>query len=467
MSVAFGVIRTKLFALVLGVSGIGLLSQFTNFINLLNFVLPLGLPMSLTKFVAENEKENKDLVIEALENSLKIVFLLSVIAAIIFIVFSENISNLLTNSDSYGLFIIIIACLIPFSFLNSFIEAYVRGLKNINLLTYFLIASSTVSIVLTIPLVLIFKLTGAVISVVGIPIIISIMYVFFLKKNNILPAFKFNLKISSPILKILLKIGFASLLIGAINQITYLIIRIITIDNISIEANGIYQSVLSISLNYFSFLFIFISNYTFPKINEIKDDDLFFKEINNTFRVFIFILTPLVSFIIVFRFLMVNVFFSSDFLMSTELYKYQFSGDFFKALAWVVGLWLIPKNKIKLWVLLELVSFSLYPIIYYLLMKNFGNNLVYASESYLISNVVHFSLNLFFIKKYLKFKLSEHNVRIFFISILFIFSIILLSEWSSLLSYFIILPVLVIWAFVVSTKNEKENIKKLLKLNKK
>ena len=440
----------------------GLVSQFTNLLGLLNFVVPLGLPMSMTKYVSENNEEKKDLGEKAFENSLKLILISSFIFSFFLILFSSQIALILTNDSSYNIFVIIIALFVPTSSLSALLEAYIRGLKNISLLTKFLLISSSISLIFTIPMVLIFKVWGAIISISGSSLIILMVYIILFKKARVPLKISFKSWFDIEITKKLFKIGIASLLIGAINQLTFLIIRIITVDNFGLEENGIYQSVLSISLNYFSFLFVFLSNYSFPKINEIKDDLKFLEEINETFRIFLLLLVPLIGFIIVFRIYLVNIFFSNAFINSVSLYKYQFTGDFFKALSWVIGLWLIPKNKIFLWVILELITYSIFPLVYIILIKNMDWGIESASIAYLVSNFAHYILNIYFIKRFLKYKFSKSNNYMFFLSLICIIAITGISEWNINAGYLILIPLLVVWFKKVGNENEKKILKSLL-----
>ena len=440
----------------------GLVSQFTNLLGLLNFVVPLGLPMSMTKYVSENNEEKKDLGEKAFENSLKLILISSFIFSFFLILFSSQIALILTNDSSYNIFVIIIALFVPTSSLSALLEAYIRGLKNISLLTKFLLISSSISLIFTIPMVLIFKVWGAIISISGSSLIILMVYIILFKKARVPLKISFKSWFDIEITKKLFKIGIASLLIGAINQLTFLIIRIITVDNFGLEENGIYQSVLSISLNYFSFLFVFLSNYSFPKINEIKDDLKFLEEINETFRIFLLLLVPLIGFIIVFRIYLVNIFFSNAFINSVSLYKYQFTGDFFKALSWVIGLWLIPKNKIFLWVILELITYSIFPLVYIILIKNMDWGIESASIAYLVSNFAHYILNIYFIKRFLKYKFSKSNNYMFFLSLICIIAITGISEWNINAGYLILIPLLVVWFKKVGNENEMKILKSLL-----
>ena len=99
--------------------------------------------------------------------------------------------------------------------------------------------------------------------------------------------------------------------------------------------------------------------------------------------------------IFVFREFVIALLFTKDFIASQSLYKYQFIGDLLKALSWVVGLWLIPKLKLFLWVLLDLILSINFIIIYILLLNFYSNGLESLAIAYLISNAIHFLLNYF------------------------------------------------------------------------
>ncbi|MBK9226503.1 MAG: oligosaccharide flippase family protein [Ignavibacteria bacterium] len=448
--------------MILGVSGLGLYSQFTNFVGLLNFVVPLGLPFSLTKYISEDDNPDIEQLSKMFRSSLVYILISSAIASLILILFSSDISKLLTNEVEYAYYIVIISLLVPFSFVVSLMEAFVRGMKNINLLTRLLVLTSVVSIVFTVVFVLLFGMTGAIISIAGSSVVMLFIYIYYFKKNYPVKLVSKSFKLEGKNLRKFVNLGLASLAIGAINQISYLTVRIIAIDNLGVEANGIYQSVLAISLNYFSLMFVLIANYTLPKINSFKSDDEFRNEINETFRIFSYLLTPLICIIIVLRILVVTILYSQDFTSAIELYKFQFLGDFFKVLAWVAGLWLIPKNRIRLWICIELITFTLFPVLFVVLIKIFDMDIAAASIAYLVANVIHLIMNVFFLKKNLHFRFEIHNAKMFLYSVALLIIMILISEAKVEIGYFVLLPLLALWFIIVSNQSEKKFVKELL-----
>jgi hypothetical protein len=51
----------------------------------------------------------------------------------------------------------------------------------------------------------------------------------------------------------------------------------------------------------------------------------------------------------------VPLFYSPKFRPALELLPFQFLGDYFRAAAWMFGIWLVPRNRLRPWVLFDVV----------------------------------------------------------------------------------------------------------------
>lgn len=455
--------RTKVLALVLGVSGMGLYSQFTNLVSLLSFVVPLGLPLSLTKHVSENSENSITELKPALQTSILSIIVSSVFFSAALAVFAAPVAEFLTDDPGDFTFVVLIAVFLPFSLVAAVLESFIRGLRDITLLSKLMTVSQLVSLIVTITMVYYWGMAGAVISISGSSLIILIIYYYALRNKTFLSDFKFLAKPNMKMLKKLIKLGVASLVIGAINQLSFLFVRKIVIDQIGLDAGGLYQSVLMISLNYFSLLFVLISNYTFPKLNSLKSDTEFVGEVLSTLRIFLLILTPLVMCVVVLREPVVRIFYSGDFMGATEMYKFQFLGDFFRVLAWVTGIWIVSRNRITLWIALELVMFTLFPVLLLILISFMGNEVMWASLAYMIANIVHFSLNVSFFRREFGNFPASREVKILFASLVTLVSVILFSEYSILAGYILLVPVLAVWVYTTTSAGERSSVIKLIK----
>ena len=140
--------------------------------------------------------------------------------------------------------------------------------------------------------------------------------------------------------------------------------------------------------------------YLIPRFSELKSKLQIRKEIINTYKLVIPML--LVSFFVIFilRDFVINVLFSTEFNPMRELFLFQFIGDFFKIISWVISIQMISKAMFKTFFITE-VSFNLiYLGLSIMGIKSFGLiGVVYAFATnyflYLILMIILFRKTLF------------------------------------------------------------------------
>ncbi len=162
----------------------GIISQLLNFQTFMMFIVTIGIPLGLTKYISEHKQDDTEIVNIIFLNSLKILTISSLIFALLISIFSSYISGIIFDDSKYYYFIILLALSIPFSTFSGFLEAYLRGLRNIDLLTKLLISSAVAGFVFTLILVLFFNLEGAVIGSLSNALLSSIIYFLRNEKNN-------------------------------------------------------------------------------------------------------------------------------------------------------------------------------------------------------------------------------------------------------------------------------------------
>jgi len=319
-----------------------------------------------------------------------------------------------------------------------------------------------VTLVFYFPLVYYFDIAGAILSLFVNSFIVLYLSYSNLKKSGLTGKISLTLpKFNN--LGGIFQIGIGSLITGSVLQLMYLILRTITINELGIHENGIYQSIFNISQNYFGFIFISMSAYTLPKYSELKNDKDLIQEINVNLRIVLFAIVPLIGLFYLFQDAILTLAFSRDFLNAARLLKYQFLGDFFKTTSWILGLWLIARGKILIWVLLDVLYSINFIVIYYSLLEYYTKDLVAISMAYLICNLIHLILNIIVINKYLSFTFTKNNLIMILLSFLTIVMVIFTTDINLNLSYFLTPLFLIIWLFITTDKNERKGVYHLLK----
>lgn len=455
-------VKTKLNSILLGVSGIGILSQFQNFVNIIAFTGSLGFSAGITKYVSQHYEKDPEETSRLFSSCLRILSIVSVLLLLGCLFFSREIAIILVNEPDYFNYIIIISFFIPFIILNNFFEAYIKGLQKIEVFVKVSIISALVSLVISVPLIYFFSLTGAVFaSVVNFAAYTIICYIY-LKIKKLLPVFSLKFKVKSELILNIFRIGIITLISTGVTQISILIIRKITIDIFGLEGNGIFQSVFSLSVNYFGFIFITLSTYSFPRFSSLESGSDIIAEININFRYILLIMVPLVLIIFQFRYFVINLLFSKDFTSSEMLYKFQFLGDLFKGLSWALCIWLVPKLKLKTSLLLD-VSFSInFILIYLFLLNTYNLGLSSISIAYLLANIIHCCFAYFISKRLLNFIFTYENKMIFMVGLILIVTLYVVSSYSINAGFIILVPVLILFFYLGINKSEFSSMSTLL-----
>jgi O-antigen/teichoic acid export membrane protein len=455
-------LKNKLLAVVLGVAGVGIVSQLSNFVSFLNYFVPLGIPNGLSKVVAEEQVNENEKLRYYLESSLNMVLYPTILFSTVIFFFSNSVSIFLLETEEYSGYIKIISLSIPFIVLNSILEGFLRGLKQIKLYVKLIIVTNLVNLFFIIPAVLLFGVTGGVYGIISSYLIYVIYSFNSLRKEGLLKGIRFFRSIDKTLFNKLVKVSFALLVSGAMFQLTLLILRKIIIADFGVFYNGIFQSVIGISINYFGFIFLSLSTYSFPTVSKLLLNKDINDELNTNVRYIVSLMVPLIIILFIFRSLVVSILFTSEFLPAEVLFAPQFMGDFFKALSWSIGIWLVPKMKLKEFLVLEVIlNFNL--IFFFWIMLNFwGNNLYFVSLSYFIAFTIHAFLNYVVARKSLNFSFGSKNRRLLILSLLFLIPVIVISQFYVNIGYWLILPILASWLFLVVDKREFEQLKCLL-----
>lgn len=454
-------VRAKVYALVLGTYGLGIVSQIVYFSGLVCFIGTFGLPLGLIKYVSEWEKNNEwDKISNVISSFVTMLFAIGVVFAAVIIIFSSAISGAFLDNSHFGILIILTAISFPFSFSTLIIESFLKGIKKFKMYVFVTASISILSVILTVLLVISNELYGAVAALMVNSVFSFVFYLIFVKRKKLIKlkiGIKFNISHET---KLVFAIGIASLLVGIVEQSTQLSIRTVIVKILGANLNGIYQSVASISNNYLNLFFISISTYSLPILSEMSTQENMNDELNSIFRFAILFIVPIITLTFVFRNILVLVLYSHSFTPGTDLMLYNFTGDFFKALTWVFGAWLIPAARIKLWASIAIIYYLLYFVAFYFMIQS-GFNLYSVVLAYLITNFVICFISFYYLRKLNNFRFKKINLFSLVFSVIYLLMVMVLSEANVILGYVIIVPLTFIW-LKLSVKNDE--IKKLISL---
>jgi O-antigen/teichoic acid export membrane protein len=213
----------------------------------------------------------------------------------------------------------------------------------------------------------------------------------------------------------LLRYGISSLLVGLSSTLTLLILRSLLVDKLGLTANGIYQVCVGVSGLLMPTILNAITATVWPEIAALPSDDAAGPSMRNGVRLAFLLTTGACAGILVGAPIWVPLFYSGRFLPALDLLPLQFLGDYFRAAAWMFGIWLVPRNRLKPWVAFDVVYGVALLAAFLLLVDRVGLRSVVIG--YVIAHMTHAGLHYWWARRAIGFRLGPDNRRLLLASL--------------------------------------------------
>jgi PST family polysaccharide transporter len=364
-----GIVVTKIGAVYIGPSGVALIGQLQNIVNMISTLATGGTQQGVTKYIAEY-REEPDKQKEILATSIKISLTISIILGILLILFSNYLSSIILKQEEYSIVFVLFGMTIVMYSLNTIFLAALNGFKQIKKYIVANILASIVNLLLTSILVILFNLKGALISIVLGQSIVFIVTLFFISKYMSISLIKVPVE-KATIIK-LAKFTVMVIVTGVTVPVSELIIRNYIIETISIESAGYWQGMVRLSGVYLAVITTALSTYYLPRLSEIKVQSELRIEIINGYKVIVPLLTFLIVSIYFLREPIILVLFTDEFLAMKELFTFQLIGDFFKISSWLLAYLMWAKAMVRVFIATEIIFTISKLLLSFLFINSYG-----------------------------------------------------------------------------------------------
>lgn len=394
---AFSVISNKVVALIIGTPGIALVGQLRSFITISTLLSNGGFNQGLTKYVAEN-KENDSTIKSFVGTAFIVATVLSTFVGLLILIFSCTISKHLFTSESYFSILIVFAVTLLFYNLNSLILAIVNGFQKYKLYFKINISTTIVGFILTISLVLLFKVYGALLAIVLSQSIVFVIAYIYIRRESWVAAFSFKYFKKEKLL-LLLKYTSITVLAAVIWPIVDMVIRTYVINNISTQEAGLWQATQNINNYIVSIAIGSFSVYLLPKLSSIINPVEIKNELSNIYKIIIPV--TLLGFLViyVFRDIIIIVLYSKEFSKVGDYLLLQMIGSFFWMCKVPIMNFLLAKGHTNIYLYNELSFALLYVVLSMILIPIY--KVPGIQISFAIYNFLYLIVNVLIIKKQL------------------------------------------------------------------
>jgi PST family polysaccharide transporter len=310
-----------------------------------------------------------------LQTAISAIAVTGILVTIACVILAPQLSRILLADATRGPLVVMVGLTVAFTGQGTVVYRCLQGMLKFRELVILGFISSILGLIITIPLIILFKVTGAVLSVAlgaALSLLIGQLYLNWsvLKELNIRLRFIVPDKVIS---WKLLRFGGVNSIQVLSDALTILIIRSIMINQLGLSSNGLYQVPLGLTNRYLGIIFAVAWQYSLPKLTSLRGDHSASSKVqNDTLRMLFLMLVPLIVLILVFRNYWIPLLYSVAFLSASPLLSWQMLGDFFRAIGTSANLSLLPNERFGFFTFFTLARSTLQLIGFWVLLPYLG-----------------------------------------------------------------------------------------------
>jgi PST family polysaccharide transporter len=354
-----GFLTSKAIAYFIGAEGMALVGNLRDFLRFAQSFSILGLYNGVVKYIAEFKDNSKELS-KTISTVFYLGFVSSFIISLLCYFYAQEINDyLFPGYNDYAFAIRILAIALPFYALNMFSFSILNGFSKYRILLVINIIGQLLGTFVTVFLIWLNKIDGALVAVViAESLIFLITVVGIANQRSLIGLIQVkNVRLSS--MKKLSTYSIMALFSAIVLPLVSIEIRSYIIDNVDQQAAGFWELMTRISKYYLMFVSSLLTLYILPRLSEIDNVKEFRKEVFGFYKTIIPVFGLGLLAIYFLRPFIIIVFSTSEFQPVEDLFFWQLLGDFIKVLSIVIAYQFLAKNMFWHYIITEAFSVTL------------------------------------------------------------------------------------------------------------
>ncbi len=377
---AAGIVVAKVVAIYGGPSGLALLGQFQNVVNLVNGLAGSLFQTAIVKYSAEH-RDHPEMLQSFVGNAIKAAASVALFGTLLLVIVHKPLSHWVMHQEGYAPIFLLLSLAVSLLVANSIALGLLNGLGEIRTFLLLNAATSFVFLLLTLSLVWWLGVIGALYAVVLAPALMSLLTLFSLRPYWGLLRASIGLGIDREQMAKLGRFALIGLTSVLFLPLALLGMRTELIEQLGWQSAGHWQAVWQISTAYLAVITTGLSVYYLPRLSRLHTAAEIRNELRSFYR-FIFPIVIALSLTVYFcRVWILHILYTEAFAPAADLMIWQLMGDVIKISSWGMAFLLVAKGMTKLFVISEIVfAASMY----------FGTKVLIAYQGELAPVMVYF-----------------------------------------------------------------------------
>ncbi len=373
ITLAFGVLRMKVLAILLGPAGVGLAGTYTNIISFGATLAGMGINNSGVRQIAEASAKGDARRVSCIITTIsRAGALLGLLGTLLLVVFSKKVSELAFGDGTHASTVKVLAICVGLTVVSTAQTAIIQGLRRIADLAKITVIGAVAGTVLGLPIVKVLGFDGIVPMLLIIPAA-SIVCSWFVTRRLTDSDQVWSWQETTGEARKLLLLGFAFMASALMTAGVTLFVRLIVLRQEGEAAAGHFAAAYTLAGVYTGFLLQAMGADFYPRLTASASDDGRVNQlVNEQTEIALLIALPGVLGTIVCAPWIISAFYAADFHPAIGLLQWQVFGIFGRIVTWPMGFIMLAKGEGRLFLLTELVSNLVYTVLVYFGLRMFG-----------------------------------------------------------------------------------------------
>lgn len=335
INIAIGLVRTKVVALLLGPSGIGLLGLFGNLMQTAAMVAGLGLSPAGTRQIAAARLNNNDGGIAVVRRSLLIgTIVLALIGGLGVYLLRERLAVLAFGDGLRADQVAWLSLGVALSVASGSQVAMLTGLRRIADLAWLNIAAALLSTIVGVGALLLWG-DDALLVIVLVPPVARFLFGhwFVSRLDHETGAAPWQAMATE--WRAMAVLGVPIMFSGLIELASPLFMRVTIQRGLGSDALGHFQASWAVGQTYLAFVLGAMSTDFFPRLSGcLHDKEAACQLVNEQAEVALLLAGPVILALMAVAPWLITLLYSADFLIAAEMLRWQLLGDIFRVIGW-------------------------------------------------------------------------------------------------------------------------------------
>lgn len=339
INILIKIFRIKVLAVLLGPGGVGLVSLYQGLVDAVTALAGLGVGnVGARQIAAANAQENSQAIANARRALVIGTMILAAIGGLSVWCLREVLAVLVLNDPNHSEAVGWLGIAVALSIAGASQLAYLRGMRRVADMARVSVIGALLGTIAGITVIYFFDHRGIIAFILLAPLLSFILGHFYVARIPKVAESATNYEIIISEWKMLLRLGFAFMLTSVVTQLVQLWVKSTVQSALGIEAVGLYQAAVSVSVQYIGFVLVAMGNDYYPRLagvinNPVETNCL----VNQQTEVALLLGGPFLIALMGFSPWVIEFLYSSDFKSASLVLQWHLLGDILKIASWPLG----------------------------------------------------------------------------------------------------------------------------------